>query len=903
MRLGREEQSTFTSTDSFGSFSYHVQGLQEERFRVDRRKLEQMLQGTASEGGSRTAEYFFQKIMEETNTQVSWPTKLKIGAKSKKDPHIKICGRPEGVTLARERILEVLDTKQKNRVTLKMDVSYTDHSHVIGKGGNNIQQVMDETGCHIHFPDSNRNGQAEKSNQVSIAGQATEAEKARCRIRELLPLVFSFQLPPVGLQAPPDPGSQGLLILQQKYGFTMSVRQWSRSNSITIVLRGCRKDFNRIRQGFAELVEYLAGNNMPGLLVTFSLEISSHHHSFIMGHNGCNVHSIVQFTGVSITFPDASSSTGGGGLTPTQSNKSTVTITGQLDYVYAAWQELMGCLPLVLMFDLKDNPNIEPAVIQQLMEQLKVNITLRPKPKQNWKSVVVRGAERDSRVLFEVRRQLLGLDRSDVPLCCEKHAISLFLSSLSLNRRNVPQDQLVQELSKMASGSIGDVMPPTRNSVLLLNNSHLPLSCASSSALPNTTPHFNTLLSLFTHLVQNISTPTLTYNHLLPPASQPYPNSTEMTKRSSWSFVIDPKPPFSTDTEFSGSNSSRSSSISSPNISPRQSPIHSICSEFSNKLGTADDQNVLVLDKGKPYRWDKQPCFPGASGGPRAISGRGLSINKGGNLGLSMEGATGGSPLSRTVSTSLLANGPFDHCRSVSDHKNECDPKAVGFERMHKNDFPFGYEEGMFLATKAMQRPVSAEARVPTSVWSGQGFSKSTPEYLFRNKLRECRKQDNFETLKEEQCDFSSEWGFNHTDFTSAQNFKLMEQNHHIQDDSLFCNSNYFDSVYPKEPVSLLEEVKDLTELFCKLGLMKYTDLFLQNEIDLGTFLRLTDKDLQNLGIPYSPKLKMLKAISEMVNRTTTTEKQRSFSITQGVELNSLLSRLNRQRPSPKVGD
>lgn len=49
-----------------------------------------------------------------------------------------------------------------------MDVSHTEHSHVIGKGGNNIKRVMEETGCHIHFPDSNRNNQAEKSNQVWI---------------------------------------------------------------------------------------------------------------------------------------------------------------------------------------------------------------------------------------------------------------------------------------------------------------------------------------------------------------------------------------------------------------------------------------------------------------------------------------------------------------------------------------------------------------------------------------------------------------------------------------------------------------------------------------------------------------------------------------------------------------
>ena len=55
---------------------------------------------------------------------------------------------------------------QSNRVTLKMDVSHTEHSHVIGKGGNNIKKVMQQTGCHIHFPDSNRGSTGEKSNQV-----------------------------------------------------------------------------------------------------------------------------------------------------------------------------------------------------------------------------------------------------------------------------------------------------------------------------------------------------------------------------------------------------------------------------------------------------------------------------------------------------------------------------------------------------------------------------------------------------------------------------------------------------------------------------------------------------------------------------------------------------------------
>ena len=98
---------------------------------------------------------------------ISLHSRLKIGAKSKKDPHIRVGGRTEeSVMRAKMMITEVLDTTTNTRVTMKMDVSYTDHSHIIGKGGNTIRRVMAETNCHIHFPDSNRSNPNEKSNQV-----------------------------------------------------------------------------------------------------------------------------------------------------------------------------------------------------------------------------------------------------------------------------------------------------------------------------------------------------------------------------------------------------------------------------------------------------------------------------------------------------------------------------------------------------------------------------------------------------------------------------------------------------------------------------------------------------------------------------------------------------------------
>ena len=159
--LSRESSREDINSECEQQFDY------EQRFRVDRKKLEIMMTNSP-EFGEAAAE-FFERIGIETDTTVIWPSRLKIGAKSKKDPHIRVGGRSEeGVTRAKMMITEVLDTSTNSRVTMKMDVSYTDHSHIIGKGGNTIRRVMAETNCHIHFPDSNRSNPNEKSNQVRI---------------------------------------------------------------------------------------------------------------------------------------------------------------------------------------------------------------------------------------------------------------------------------------------------------------------------------------------------------------------------------------------------------------------------------------------------------------------------------------------------------------------------------------------------------------------------------------------------------------------------------------------------------------------------------------------------------------------------------------------------------------
>ncbi|XP_045774645.1 protein bicaudal C homolog 1 isoform X2 [Maniola jurtina] len=362
-----------------------VEDVYQERFRVDRRRLEAMLAENLEE--SQTAQAFFHRVMNETNTLINWPARLKIGARSKKDPHVRIAGRPDDVRLAREKIMQLLDTRS-NRVTMKIDVSYTDHSHIIGKGGQTIKRVMEETGCHIHFPDSNRTSAQEKSNQVSIAGEMDRVERARARVRALTPLVFCFELP-ITTQSQPDINAPYVQQIQEQYKVQVMLRNRPKLHANLLVVKGVQWEVNATMEATTLLMNYMCGQLASQTKVQTTLEISPMHHPVVIGRGAEQLKLIMNGTHTQIMFPDAEDPN-----IPTL-RKSCVTITGQINDVYNARQQLVGSLPLVVIFDVPEASfRADANETERLMSQHNVLITVRPKPKQGITSVVIKGIER-----------------------------------------------------------------------------------------------------------------------------------------------------------------------------------------------------------------------------------------------------------------------------------------------------------------------------------------------------------------------------------------------------------------------------------------------------------------------------------------------------------------------------
>ncbi|XP_071376523.1 protein bicaudal C homolog 1-like [Centroberyx affinis] len=888
----------------------------EERFRVDRKKLEVMLLA-ASEGRVNGGEDFFQKVMDETKTQIAWPSKLKIGAKSKKDPHIKVCGKRENVREAKDRIMSVLDTKS-NRVTLKMDVSHTEHSHVIGKGGNNIKKVMEETGCHIHFPDSNRNNQAEKSNQVSIAGQPGGVEAARAKIRELLPLVLSFELPAI---VQPDPGSPTVQHISQTYNLTVSFKPPTRLYGATGVVRGSQNNTSAVKRGTALLLEHLAGSLASAISVSTHLDIAPQHHLFMMGRNGSNIKHITQRTGAQIHFPDPNS----------PQKKSTVYIQGTIESVCLARQYLMGCLPLVLMFDIKEDIEVEPQCITALMEQLDVFISIKPKPKQPSKSVIVKSVERNAVNMYEARKFLLGLENNGVSSCSPSAAVT--------PSTNGPSPSLICPvgLDILASaglglntlGLLGATAPhslsnsPAPNSVLnSLNSSMSPLQTPSPSTptpSPSLWPSSLTSPQGFSSQLMLHPATQATLSSILLSGVQGYTQSTPSPPPGL--APIDKQPNGVPDctkgpctlnghVKHHGSVYGRIATASMAESVLSQTQCDSVQeasghnpSEPLSSKSNPDEGSDTFVEVGMP----RSPSHS-ANGSELKQMLASCKTSSGKRQAVEL--------LQGTKNSHLHSDCLLSDAESSSSDSPVADKRAPGSERAAEraaqqnererirlapqssfaNMQAFDYEQKKLLATKAMlKKPVVTEVRTPTNTWSGLGFSKSMPAET----IKELRRANHVPYKPSMSTTYegsplslsrsnsregvgngsdSDNWrerngsgnGLpSHAEFPTAVSSPKRKQNKSAAEHYL-SSSNYMDcisSVTGSNGCSLNSSLKgsDLPELFSKLGLGKYTDVFQQQEIDLQTFLTLTDQDLKELGITtFGARRKMLLAISEL---------------------------------------
>lgn len=885
----------------------------EERFRVDRRKLEQMLQA-AVEGCGQTGEEFFQKIMEETATTITWPSKLKIGAKSKKDPHIKVAGLPESVKQAKEKVMAVLDTKS-SRVTLKMDVSYTDHSHIIGKGGGNIKQVMHDTGCHIHFPDSNRGATSEKSNQVSIAGQPLGVESARRQIRDLQPLVLTFELPLSG-RLPSDSSSPAIQQIAQACNVTITFKQRPRAGSQTAIIRGSQQHVAGIKDAISHLVEHFTAKIASSVPVNMQIDIAPQHHLFIIGRNGVNIKQIMQQTGASISFPDPNGT----------QRKGTVFITGTVESVIHARAQLIECLPLVLMFDLREEDgDIDNTKLNTIMEAYDVFVSVKPKPKQPSKSVIVKSAEKNVENMFIARLDILGLDSN------ENHASSPAFSTTGLvnhdqctasldnlsrnyfrmlNLTSAPQRYIQGHLNGHSSPTLSPVDPsasnpnpwltsavsPTSPTISNMITAHPLINCVTSyPTSPPPPPGLGPPVTL-TSMANNLPSGYLLNYTGSTPNSDGYINSlstgstqgclsksqSQLNQRNGSPLGQRAPSPVGTIGQGPGSRTFRPIDRQSLNGSPlRRSSSGSLSprSQTSTSPLTVDDDanhhsmvNGNDLTDSIPYH-DSQTH--GSNGGSQSPVGSSSNHSKR----QASQLLSGTKHVNFKTSSSSLS--------SDSSELDDSNSSAVLLQRIPPNtptQTADKYDYMKTMATVAMQRKVVVdEVRTPTNTWSGLGFSKSMPGSAIKELLDfKANNKGNLLPYNGplngsfESSNPSSLFCCGPRESRGRSSFEATLMTERFEEEELSNESSRAGAIGSRRnSCSSLSHCSELFDLFEKIGLTKYYSIFQEQEVDLPTFMTLTEEDLKELGITaFGARKKMLLTIQDMKNTPNVETKQ-----------------------------
>ncbi|KAM8909766.1 bicaudal C homolog 2 isoform 2-T2 [Spinachia spinachia] len=755
-------------------------------------------------------------VMRETDTQVRWPSKLKIGAKSKKDPHVKVEGKQGNVLNAKKKILEVLETRV-NKVTLKMDVAYTEHSHVIGKGGGNIKKVMEVTSCHIHFPDSNRHsGTGEKSNQVSIAGPIEGVEEARRRIRDLQQLSLTFDLP-VSLvpQALPDAGSPLIQQVVQTLGVSVSFRAvpphpQARANfyESCCTVWGLQGSAGAVKKATCILMDLLLGSEVTGSTVSSQMDVTSQQHLFLLGQNGAHFLSVMHQTQTQIILPD---------LSAPQSPPSLL-IQGSPEGVCLARQQMTDCLPVCLMFDVREDGEADPCKLAQMMQNLGVFISVKPKVKQTSKSVVVKGLERNISCLYEARRLLLLLDSCETAKVTE---VTPEPTPAGSALANYWLNMLLQQLRLSEHGS-GPVIPPE----LLFGTKLRPSP---------------------------------------PPGLSPHTDEGRTTMKG-------------TDSR----------------------PLEKILENEDQSCQSEDESSTVVAMS------SSEVCEAVSSIGRGGLMGRRGSLQGPETTKVSNHGRRHSTGQALTY---RLLNAETEGGRS--ERRNSLKRDVMMAQDVYSDSSKAAdhdYERKKVLATRAMQRkPVVTQVQTPTDTWSGLGFSKSMPAEAIkelRNVSRRSYKpylsitngQPQFAVQMGKASNGSNcdNWRDRHgsllvssassssssssssppsTFTSSASSFPAFASSiNRSRNDKPSESSSYFDAVCSSRRASACSQrspspqmMDDLAELLSQLGLIKYVDVFEQQEIDYQTFLSLSDEDLKEVGIStFGARRKMLLAISDL---------------------------------------
>ncbi|XP_066945677.1 protein bicaudal C homolog 1-B-like isoform X13 [Macrobrachium rosenbergii] len=758
------------------------------------------------DGNVLSADDFFRKIMDETKTDIKYPKFMKVGAKNKKDPHVRVVGEPEAVRIAGAMVRHELEPHSK--VTMKLDVSWVHHSHLIGKGGNTIQPIVKRTGVSIHFPDGNKNSEVRKSNLVSINGRGDDLsglEEARACIRNLTPLVFTFSLSASAQFINISDPSLLIQQLQNTYNVQVDLKVTDDLTPMIVgSVRGDELDAVRVKEATLCILQAYCDTLAKQMPVQMSLEISPQHHTFVLGRNNETLKRIMQRTATKITFPDTSD------MNVHPLRKSTVVISGAIDNVYLARQNILGALPLVLMFELMPEQEVDAGDIPRIMQNYDVNINIKNKRLDGRRLVVIKGAEKNADSIYEAWRIVAKAEKEPpkaripanyhISEAAPLYGLSMTLADLNLGHwlggSGNSSPTSTPAPPQLHSSSHWGVVPPP-----------------SSSQVPSPLPR-----SQYNSLALDPNTPYYTNNYLRNGALDGYNNNCILSKSSG-------KGSFSTGMNLNSFITGMTLSSSAP--SPRDpSPDQIMGSQSALQYGELDSTSKMGIKALSVMMTDIERRAPGCEKKRLELEHQKLTS------------------LSDYNSKKLQAAKAMKEQVNTNPRTPTSSWSGYGFSKSMPG----------FMIRQKMQESRLQKSSHKGELESWDAWQSTEGE---KSDFTSCQGLSNIPYSSHLTQQISANLG--NSDGSLALQRPLVS----------LSASNFIDCVLPRPcKTTGSPSQRDITSILTDIQLEQYIDVFAAQEVDLDMFLTLNDTDLKELGIKiFGHRKRILMVIKDLASK------------------------------------
>jgi len=260
-----------------------------------------------------------QRIREDFSAvQISFPD---LGVKS---DIVKLRGPKEDVDKCSKFLTKQVRDLQESNYQIKVPIYKQFHKFVIGKGGQNIRKIRDETETRIDLPDSGSD-----SDMITITGRKEKVALAQERIQkiqsEMADIVSKDIMVPAKIHNMMI-GAGGKLIqsIMSECGGVAIKFPTPNSGSDKVTIRGPSEDVEKAVKLLNELADE---KQLSG--VTVEVKAKPEHHKFLIGRQGIHIQKIRDQTGARIIFPGAS-----------DADRESITIIGTAAAIAAAKVEL-----------------------------------------------------------------------------------------------------------------------------------------------------------------------------------------------------------------------------------------------------------------------------------------------------------------------------------------------------------------------------------------------------------------------------------------------------------------------------------------------------------------------------------------------------------------------------------